>query len=175
MPNGASTALGSVVVAAVCVGACRAGTQTPVAPCAPWFETPLEVPRRRRSTENCPPTGASGEQGLQQVDYLLEHLHPLPRHQHLLGMAMAWLGWQRPVALGLKVQGQLRVGDVAAAQYPLKRRGPRPPRSRAPTANPPAGLAATSRGPSLRPGVAGRPLIAPTCNHGTSPGLMPVA
>ena len=57
--------------------------------------------------------GPVGEQGLQQVDRLPQHARPLPRRQHLPGVAMARPHRKRPVAVGLKVQGQLGVSEVA--------------------------------------------------------------
>ena len=57
--------------------------------------------------------GPAGEQGLQQVGRLPQHSCPLPRRQHLSGVAMARPGSEGPVAMGLEVQGQLGVGDLA--------------------------------------------------------------
>ena len=72
----------------------------------------------------------------------------LPQRQHLLGVAMARHGCECPVVVGLKVQGQLGISDLAGARSTLKRRGlvhqGGPPQSHTPTATLQAGPAAAA-------------------------------
>ena len=152
----ASTFPGSVVEAAACVAACRAGTQTPVARCAPCCGSPLGTKEahihRKLPSNRAPPASrapAPSPTGHGDVPawlavpgcYGTQNPWPVP---HIHGQTPVSIGAPRPSAPGL-------------------------PRSRAPTTTMPARPAAISRGPSLGPSVAGCLPAAPTLIPGANP------